>query len=176
MINHKHINLIVAKNEVNSIGLHNKLLYKLKNDMIFFRKKTLGQIVVMGRNTFESLPKPLSNRENLVMSTVLSSFPTSTDSYKVFYDAIELTTYLNSLPADDTREVYIIGGASIYERFLPLCDTLYITEIEDALLGDTFFPSFDKSLYIETILESHEQSGLDERAFTIKSYTKRPIL
>lgn len=178
LYNHK-LNLIVAKNNLNYIGMNNDLLYHLKDDMKFFRNQTKGQIVVMGRNTFSSLPSLLSNRENIIISSTLQVEEIEsehtiddTTTYSILRCLDDFYDYIKTLNIDDKREIYIIGGAQIYNQFLPYCDTLYISEIDDTKKGDTLFPYFDKTQFIDTALESYAKSERNSHEFTIHKYVR----
>ena len=145
-----HIIAAVAKNR--AIGFQNKLIYWLPNDLKRFKALTTGHTIIMGRNTFLSLPKgALPNRRNVVLSRSVSTFP-GCDVYPSLEEA------LNHCAPDE--EVYIIGGASVYEQALPLADRLCLTEIDDTpAQADTFFPPYHEA-WKEVAREDHE---IDER-------------
>ncbi|MDD2435529.1 MAG: dihydrofolate reductase [Bacilli bacterium] len=135
--------MIAAIGANNELGKDNKLIWSLPNDLKFFRKKTMNQIIVMGRKTFESLPKMLPNRKHVVLTKGEYEFPSEVT---VCHSVEEV---LNDFKDDD---LYIIGGSSIYQQFLEYTDIMYLTEIDrtdDA--ADTFFPPFNKDEW-ETIL------------------------
>lgn len=139
----------IAKN--NAIGLNNDLLYHLRADLLHFKSLTTGHTVIMGRRTFESLPKgALPNRRNIVLSRSQKEFP-GCDTYASLVEA------LAHCASDE--DVYIIGGASVYKQALPLADRLCLTEIDDTpAQADTYFP--DYSDWHEVSREAHEA---DER-------------
>lgn len=117
------LSIIVAINKNRGIGFENKLLYWLPNDLKRFKALTTGHTIIMGRKTFESLPKgALPNRRNIVLSRTCHEFP-GAECFHSLQDA------LNQCKAEE--EVYIIGGANLYAEALPLADRLNITEIED---------------------------------------------
>jgi dihydrofolate reductase len=132
------ISIIVAIAENNAIGFKNQLLCHLPNDLKNFKKITSGKKVIMGRNTFISLPNgALPNRENIVIS----------DNK---FDKFENCTVVNSIDSaiskfDKEEENFIIGGASIYKQFLNLADKLYITKIFHNFEADTFFPEISEN-------------------------------
>ena len=139
----------VARNR--AIGLDNKLLYWLPNDLRRFKALTTGHTIVMGRRTFESLPKgALPNRRNIVL----------TRSQQQFSGAETFPTLAAALAACQAdEEVYIIGGASVYRQALPLADRLCLTEIDDTPQeADAFFPD-----YSDWVVESEEVHEPDER-------------
>ena len=129
------INVIAAVARNRAIGLDNKLLYWLPNDLRRFKALTTGHTIIMGRRTFESLPKgALPNRRNIVL----------TRSQQQFSGAETFPTLAAALAACQTdEEVYIIGGASVYRQALPLADRLCLTEIDDTPQeADAFFPDY----------------------------------
>jgi dihydrofolate reductase len=146
-----------------AIGNKNRLLTSIPADMKFFREKTNGHVVVMGRKTLESFPNglPLKNRTNIVL--------TANRSYQV-KDAIVVHTQeelLEELKNYDSEEIYIIGGESIYRMMIPFCDTAYITKIDHSYEADTYFPNLDEMEDWQMTEESEEQTCFDlEYAFT----------
>ena len=146
-----------------AIGNKNRLLTSIPADMKFFREKTNGHVVVMGRKTLESFPNglPLKNRTNIVL--------TANRSYQV-KDAIVVHTQeelLEELKNYDSEEIYIIGGESIYRMMIPFCDTAYITKIGHSYEADTYFPNLDEMEDWQMTEESEEQTCFDlEYAFT----------
>ena len=145
------INVIAAVARNRAIGLDNKLLYWLPNDLRRFKALTTGHTIVMGRRTFESLPKgALPNRRNIVL----------TRSQQQFSGAETFPTLAAALAACQTdEEVYIIGGASVYRQALPLADRLCLTEIDDTPQeADAFFPD-----YSDWVVEREEAHEPDER-------------
>ena len=145
------ISIIAAVARNRAIGYQNKLIYWLPNDLKRFKQLTTGHTIIMGRNTFLSLPKgALPNRRNIVLSRSKKAFP-GCDVYPSLEEAL-----LHCAPDE---EVYIIGGASVYKQALPLADRLCLTEIDDTPAeADTFFPPYDD--WRETARENH---GTDER-------------
>ena len=148
----------IAAVDVNwAIGNKNRLLTSIPADMKFFREKTMGHVVVMGRKNLESFPNglPLKNRVNIVL--------TANRSYKV-KDAIIVHTkeeLLEELKKYDSNELYVIGGGSIYEMLIPYCDTAYITKIDHAYAADTYFPNLDQMDDWEMTEVSEEQTCFD---------------
>ena len=130
-----HINIIAAVARNRAIGQENKLIYWLPNDLKRFKALTTGHTIVMGRRTFESLPKgALPNRRNVVLSASVKELP----GCEVFPT---LDAALMSCRPDE--DIYIIGGASVYEQALPLADRLRLTEVDDVpQKADAFFPDY----------------------------------
>ena len=148
--------LIAAVDRNWGIGINNKLLISIPEDMKFFRATTMGNVVVMGRKTLESFPngKPLKDRINIVL--------TRDRNYKVDGAVVCHTKeeVLEELDRYDTDNVYIIGGESIYRLFEPECDTALITKIDYEYEADAFFPDLEK-LGWELTEESEEQTYFD---------------
>ena len=151
----------VAKNR--AIGYKNKLLYWLPNDLKRFKALTTGHTIIMGRRTFESLPKgALPNRRNVVLSRSAQIFP-GCDCYSSLDEALE------HCRADD--DIYIIGGSSVYEQALPIADRLCLTEIADTPAdADAFFP--DYSEWKETCREDHPKDERHEHQYSFVDYER----
>ena len=145
--------IIAAIGKNNELGKDNKLLWHLPSDLKFFKQKTLGKTIVMGKNTFESLPKVLPNRKSVVLSHIEIDVP---NDVIVFYDLNELINYVKSVNDD----VYIIGGAQMYKQFLELSDMMYLTEVDYSCEADVFFPKFNKSEWDSTCLKEVEENNI----------------
>ena len=145
------INIIAAVAKNRAIGYKNKLIYWLPNDLKRFKVLTTGHTIIMGRNTFLSLPKgALPNRRNIVLSRSQKAFE-GCEVYPSLEEALKHCT-----PDED---IYIIGGASVYRQALPLADRLCLTEIDDTPSeADTFFPPYD-----DWQEESREDHPVDDR-------------
>ena len=133
------ISIIAAIGKNYELGKDNDLIWHIKDDLANFKRLTMGKKIVMGENTYKSLPKKLDGREYIVLSYKLKSI----DNGLVFNDFSKLLEYLRSLD----EEVMIIGGASIYKLFLPYADKLYLTEIDADADADVYFPKFDLDKY-----------------------------
>lgn len=148
------MNLIVAVDKNWGIGLKNQLLVSIPSDQRYFRTETTGKVVVMGRSTLESFPngQPLKNRTNIVI--------TKQDNYNVkdtiILHSIEET--LEELKKYSSRDVYIIGGESIYKQMLPYCEVAYVTKIDYSYDADTYFPNLDEMSDWKVATESEEQT------------------
>lgn len=147
------VSMIAAVGKNLELGKNNNLIWHFKEDMKFFKDTTMGHTVVMGRKTFESLPKALSGRKNIVIS--------SNAEYQA-QGATVVTSVEEALQIADNEEIFVIGGGKIYAEFLPYADKLYLTEIdaecEDA---DTYFPQFNKSEYIKEIINYYDIDGVE---------------
>jgi dihydrofolate reductase len=115
------------------IGDGNRIPWHLPEDFKWFKQMTTGQVIVMGRRTFESIGKPLPNRETVVLTRTGFAHP-----------GVRSIARLNEInPALEPREVFICGGAQIYSQALPLCSDLYLTRVKREVSGDAFFPPFE---------------------------------
>ena len=139
------------------LGYQGRLLVSIPSDLRFFRETTMGRVVVMGRKTLESLPagQPLAGRKNVVL--------TRDEAYKVkgceiFHNLKDAMEFLKQFKSED---IYIIGGAEIYEAFLPYCDTAHITWIDYEYMADTWLPNLDKDPDWEVTADSDEQTYFD---------------
>ena len=151
----KKISIIVAITENDGIGKNNDLLCYLPEDLKRFKKLTTANVVVMGKNTYFSLPKrPLPNRTNIVISDDKNdNFEGCVMAYSI-EDAIE--------KMDNAKENFIIGGASIYKQFLEFANKFYLTRIHASIEADTFFPvDFSKWKLIEKEHIKHNQGEFD---------------
>lgn len=151
------MNLIVAVDKNWAIGKNNKLLVRIPSDQKFFRQETTGKVVVLGRKTLETFPggMPLKNRTNIILSR--------DEKYKV-KDAIvvhSVEELLEELKQYDSKDVYIIGGESVYREMLPYCDTAHVTKIDHAYDADTYFPNLDDREDWEITATSEEQTYFD---------------
>jgi dihydrofolate reductase len=131
------ISIIAAVAQNRAIGFENKLLYWLPNDLKRFKQLTTGHTIIMGRKTYESLPKgALPNRRNVVLTRSVQALP----GCEVFPT---LEAALNSCQADE--DIYIIGGASVYQQAMTVADRLCLTEIADTpQQADAFFPDYSQ--------------------------------
>ena len=156
------MNLIVAVDKNWGIGRDGKLLFYIPEDLKFFKEKTSGKTVVMGRKTLLSLPggKPLPNRNNIVLTR--GHTLDKREDLTVVHSFEELFKIIDILSSDD---VYLIGGAEIYNELLMNCKTLYITKIEADGHADTFLTNLDKhsEFICEDIGELKEYEGLKYR-------------
>lgn len=151
------MNLIVAVDENWAIGNNNELLISIPADHKFFRQETTGKVVVLGRKTLETFPQglPLKNRTNIIMST--------NRDYQV-KDAVvvhDLEELLAELSKYDTKDVYIVGGESVYRLLLPYCDTAHVTKIDHAYAADAYFPNLDEMPEWRITADSEEQTYFD---------------
>ena len=158
------ISIIAAIGKNNELGKNNNLIWHLKEDMKFFKEKTMNHKVVMGRKTYESLPGGLPGRKIIVLST------NPVDKKVIVFDNINsiVDKYKNN-----EEEIFICGGASIYKQFLPYADKLYLTEIDsEDNEADTFFPEFHKDNWNKSLIEEHNQKDIK---YSIYLYERKNI-
>ncbi|MBR3055770.1 dihydrofolate reductase [Candidatus Saccharibacteria bacterium] len=157
------ISLIAAIGKNNELGKDNQLVFHIKEDMRFFRETTTGHPILMGRKTFESIGRPLPNRTNYVITRHPEDLPDGVEPVG------DLRQFLESWQ-DSKEELFVIGGATIYEAALPYATTLYLTEVNATVSdADTFFPNFDKSLYTKTLIKKGSENDL---VYSIIKYIK----
>lgn len=137
------------------IGDGNRIPWHLPEDFKWFKEMTTGHIIVMGRKTFESIGRPLPNRETIVLSR--SGFA---------HEGTTTIQDIQELPANQSRSVFICGGAQIYEQALPLCSDLYLTLVKREVSGDAFFPAFEHLFDLEAEIR-------DTPEFKILHYVRR---
>ena len=142
---------VVAVDENWGIGRNNELLVHIPEDLKNFKKLTTGGIVVMGRKTYDSLPKkPLPNRTNIVITSNLETGKMirqeEVNGETVFYAKLDLLKFALPFYVEDSKDdIFIIGGGMIYKELLPFCDKIYMTKIHHAYNNvDTYFPNIDK--------------------------------
>jgi dihydrofolate reductase len=140
------------------IGAGNRIPWHLPEDFKWFKKMTTGQVIVMGRKTFESIGKPLPNRTTIVLTRSPEPIP----GVRTLSDLSQLDA---ADPALGGREIYICGGAQVYKQALPLCSDLYLTLVQRVVEGDILFPAFeDQFELVEEVLERPEFKILHYRA------------
>lgn len=154
------IALIVAfaKNQV--IGNKGCIPWKIKGEQRRFKELTTGNVVIMGRRSYEEIGRPLPNRTTIVVSNTKNFDGENCLTARSLPEAIRL--------AGD-RDIYISGGARLYEEALPLVEKMYITEIDSEIEGDTYFPSFEKDQFVKEINEKVE----GEIPYTYVTYTRK---
>lgn len=158
-----YISIIAAVAKNMAIGHENKLLYWLPNDLKRFKSLTTGHTIIMGRKTFDSLPKgALPNRRNVVLSRSLAELPGA----EVFPD---LHSALSS--CSESEDIYIIGGESVYRQAMPLANRLCLTEI-DAIpeQADAFFPTVSPTEWKEVSRECHEKDEKHAYSYSFVDY------
>ena len=160
------LSMIAAVNRNHGLGKGNQLLYWLPNDLKRFKALTTGHTILMGRKTFESLPKgALPNRRNIVLSRQALQLP-GAECFPSLEAALQACT--------DEEEVFIIGGASLYAAALPLADRLYLTEVDDSEReADVFFPALDPQVWHEKSRECHSTDEKHLYSYSFVNYERR---
>lgn len=160
------IAIIAAIDKNNALGFKNKLLFYLPDDLKRFKALTTGHTVVMGRKTFDSLPKgALPNRRNIVLSRSTKLVLPAAEVYPSLEEALKHC-------AED-EEVFIMGGASVYRQAMPLADKLYLTEIDaKAAEADVYFPIVDKETWHEIKRDAHRADDRHPYDFAFVDYER----
>lgn len=153
--------IIAAIGKNGELGANNKLLWHLPNDLKFFKEKTFGRKVVMGRKTYESLPGLLPNREHIVISKNKIS------GVKVFNDIASFINEYRNLDED----IFVIGGGMIYKELLPYTNTMYLTLVDkNCDNADTFFPKINDDDWFITSIDRNEDNKIKYEHF---KYSRR---
>lgn len=162
------MNVIVAVDSHWAIGRGGQLLVNIPADQKLFREETLSKVIVMGRKTLESLPagQPLYGRTNIVLSRDMDY---QAKGAIVCHSVEETLQELAKYPSED---VFIIGGQSIYEQFLPYCDTAHVTYIDYEYQADTWFPNLDREEDWVMDLESEEETYFN-LCYSFRRYVRR---
>ena len=143
----KHFKAIAAMSENRVIGQGNHIPWHLPEDFKWFKQMTTGNIIVMGRKTFQSIGRPLPNRETVVLSR--SNFE---------HPGVRTVASIHEIdPTLESREVFICGGAEIYAQTLHLCSDLYLTLVKGVMEGDAFFPEFEDAFKLNRVLNTCAQ-------------------
>lgn len=155
------IGLIVARSKNNVIGKNGEIPWKIKGEQKQFKELTTGNVVIMGRKSYEEIGHPLPNRKNVVVSKTKSFVDENLITVESLQEAIAIT---------NDEQVYIAGGYGLFKEALPLVDKMYITEIDIIIDdGDVFFPEFDAREFDFAIGET---SG-DDIKYTRTIYTRK---
>lgn len=147
------VSMIVAMSENRVIGKDGGLPWHLPEDLKRFKKITMGHPIIMGRKTYESIGRALPGRRNIVISR----------NSNLQIDGVETTSSLGEALdlVKSEKEVFIIGGAQIYEASLSQADRIYLTEVHQQIHGDAYFPEINSSQFQEVSRESHGEAGYD---------------
>ncbi len=147
----ENISIIAAVGKNGELGKDNNLIWHLKGDLPFFKQQTMGKPVVMGMNTFRSLPKLLPGRKHIVLTR---KFVELDPSVLVVHSMGEAMDYIKNYE----HEVMIIGGARVYSEFIDEASKLYLTEVDaEEKTADCYFPEFDHSLYERTVIDENKE-------------------
>ncbi|NQV76025.1 MAG: dihydrofolate reductase [Bacteroidetes bacterium] len=158
------INLIVAVDEKNGIGKNNQLPWHLPADLLHFKKLTTGFPIIMGRKTFDSIGRVLPNRRNIVISRQLNLEIPGAEVSESLQGALELCR--------EENDIYIIGGAQIFEQVLQFADCIFLTVIEHNFDADKFFPPLDKETWEESSNIVHKPDEKNIYSYSFKKYIR----
>ncbi len=165
------ISMIVAQDEERNIGFENKLLCRLSDDLKNFKNITTGKTVVMGRNTYESIGRPLPERENIVLSN-----RTEFTSDKDVVVTNDINWILKLSMMYPSKEFVVCGGESVYLQFLPYTSKIYLTQIHHTFENaDTKFPQLFDTHWKLMSEEFHEADENNEYDFTIKEFKRKMV-
>ncbi|MBR3211155.1 MAG: dihydrofolate reductase [Bacilli bacterium] len=148
----KNMTMIAAVGKNLELGKNNDLIWHLKEDMKFFREKTMGKPIIMGMKTLESLPKLLPGRKHIVLTT---KNPDLDPEIIIVHSIDELLEKVANYP-----EVMVIGGASVYKQLIDYSDKLLLTEIDASADADVYFPTFNKEEWDREVLGENEENNI----------------
>jgi dihydrofolate reductase len=159
------IAIIVATDNNRLIGKDNDLPWKLSADLQYFKRVTMGKPLIMGRKTHESIGRPLPGRKNIII--------TRDETFTA-----EGCVVVNSIDAAlaecvDVEEVMVMGGASLYEQFLPRANKLYLTQVHAELTGDTWFPEWNPEQWLELEREDHQADENNQFDYSFIVYQRK---
>jgi dihydrofolate reductase len=158
------IAIIVATDNNRLIGKDNDLPWKLSADLQYFKRVTMGKPLIMGRKTHESIGRPLPGRKNIII----------TGDEKLTAEGCVVVNSIDAALAEcaDVEEVMVMGGASLYEQFLPIANKLYLTRVDAELTGDTWFPEWQTEQWLEVEREDHQADEKNQFDYSFIVYEK----
>ena len=142
---------IAAMAENRVIGNHNTIPWHLPEDFKWFKKTTMGQTLLMGRKTFDSIGRPLPGRQTIILSRNQLLIPNT--------QTVNTIESIESVATSET--IWIAGGAEIYQLMLPMCTDLYLTRVHQRPVGDTFFPDFENHFESATVIQSNAEFSIE---------------
>ncbi|CUS47315.1 MAG: dihydrofolate reductase FolA [Idiomarinaceae bacterium HL-53] len=158
------IALVAAMANNRVIGKDGDMPWHLPSELQYFKEITMGKPIVMGRNTFLSIGRPLPGRRNVVVTTQPEKLPAEVETVSSPEEAIQLLS--------DAPEIMVIGGGQIYASFLPKAQRMYLTHIDLEVDGDTYFPAWESTDWVEKLLRESPQKSPDMPAFRAYLYEK----
>lgn len=159
------LSLIVAVAENGVIGNKNELPWKISSDLKYFKEKTMGKPIIMGRKTFQSIGRPLPGRVNIVITRDSGFVPEGVITAHTLEMALDVGKNMALVKGVD--EVMVIGGAQIYDLTLPDADRLYLTRVHGDIEGDTFFPPLKSDDWLEAAVERHDAGEKDSHDYSL---------
>jgi dihydrofolate reductase len=164
--------LVVARAANGVIGRDGDLPWRLKSDLALFKANTLGKPIIMGRKTWDSLPrKPLPGRTNIILTRDMSFEATGAVVCETWMEAVQIGK--EQAADDEAGEVCVIGGRALFELALPKAKRLYLTEVAAEVEGDVHFPDFDENAWTEVRREDHAAGEGDDHAFVFRVLERR---
>lgn len=162
------ISIIAAIGKNNELGKKGELIWSIPKDLKYFRERTKDSIIVMGKKTFNSLPKILPGRKHIILSRTAEFNKEINNEIIVVNNKNEIIELCNKISKD--KEIFIIGGASLYEMFIEIADKLYITHIEESDKdADVYFPEIIEEKWEKIVLANDEDNNIK---FSFVEYTK----
>lgn len=162
----------VARARNGVIGRDNRLPWRIRSDLQIFKRVTMAKPVIMGRNTWDSLPlKPLPGRLNVVLSRDGSFKPRGAVVCEHFEEALEIAR--EQAEEDGAEEVCVIGGVALFQLALPKAKRMYLTEVDAAPEGDVVFPPFSEADWKEVSREAHAAGEGDDHDFVFRVLERR---
>ena len=161
------VNMIVATSTNNVIGKDGQLPWHMPHDMQYFKDKTRGYYVIMGRKTYQALGKPLKNRTNIVLTRNENFNP---QGCVVLHDIQKAIIYAFQ---NDQKEAYIIGGSSIYEQALPFTDRIFLTRIHESFEGEDHFPELNMDEWRELEREDYKADENNPHDYSFITYVRK---
>ncbi len=158
------IAIIVAMDKQGVIGRDNGLPWRLSADLQYFRRVTMGNPIIMGRNTHESIGRPLPGRTNIVL--------TRQDDYQADGCVVVRDISQALAACGDAEQAMVMGGASLYQQFLPLADQLYLTRVDAEVAGDTWFPQWEPEQWQCLSREAHPADDNNEYDYCFEQYQR----
>lgn len=161
------LSIIVAMGKNRSIGKDNKLLWHLSNDLKKFKERTYGKTIIMGRKTFESLPKILPGRHHIVLTT--------NKDYKAHHEQVTVVNSIDELFSviNHNEENFVIGGGTVYEALMPHCSNLYVTLVHKEFKADTYFPEINYDEWRPVIIADGLKDEENEYFHTFIHYIRK---
>jgi dihydrofolate reductase len=159
------ISIVVAASTNNVIGVQGELPWKISDDLKRFKQLTMGNPIVMGRRTWESIGRALPGRQNIVLTRQSDLLAEGCDVVASPAEALSV--------AGDAEEIFVIGGSDIYALFLPKSTRLYLTRVHVHIDGDAYFPEFDEQDWQLIEAESHDADEKNQLAFDFRTYERK---
>ena len=165
------VSLVVAMTKNRVIGRNNEIPWRLTDDLKFFKRITMGKPILMGRNTYESIGKPLPGRPNIIITRNPDYEVEGAHVVNTVEEAFALATQLTS--PDEDAEIAVIGGAQIFQKVLPVADRIYLTLLNTEMEGDVFFPEFPRQDWQEVARENWPATDANPYTWSITVLERR---